>query len=88
MWPQVFKLFLIELEHEIGGEAALIAFHRMIEHFGTHSIKFRQINIQYHFVPSNENDKLFNSLHWYKSFLVRQKFRRSYAIQGWESKGK
>ena len=47
---QVFKLFSIELKHEIGRKTLSIALHCLYKHSGFDLVEFGQVRTQHHFV--------------------------------------
>jgi hypothetical protein len=55
---QPFRLFVGEVEHEISGESALIALHRLIEIARRYTIEPRQVRIEHDFLAADEEDEL------------------------------
>jgi hypothetical protein len=53
MEPQVIKLLLAELEHEIGWKAVNVPFDRPYQKLGLHSVKVCQVGIKHNFLFSD-----------------------------------
>ena len=58
----MFCLLCRQLEHEICGKTIDIPAYSFVKIFGFNPIECRQIPVEEHFVPTNQQDRLFNSL--------------------------
>lgn len=54
MEPQVLKLFLSQLKHEIGRETGTIPLNAFIEILRVYSIQLRQVNIEHDLAAAND----------------------------------
>ena len=62
MEPQVSKLFLPKLEHEVRRETGKIAPHSSIETFRLNAVKFSEVRIEHHLLPTNEQYSVLDAL--------------------------
>lgn len=60
MGPQVFKLLICQLKHEVGREAINVALDCLDQFLGFHTIQLGQILIQNHLITPDDADRTFN----------------------------
>ena len=70
MTPQVAELLVGELEHELRREAVDVSFHCSSQRLGFHAVEGGQISVEYHFVPTDEQDGLLDLLERYERGLT------------------